>query len=118
MQIAALLFASVIIEGLTEYFFDNGNEAKSQPWLKYVGAVLGVVICVFYGIDILAMFGYTPVLAIPYASALIGPVLTGILIGRGSNFTNDLISRVKSTKPEVVVNNVMTAPATKKAGSK
>ena len=55
--------------------------------LRYTAALVGVVLCVVYRADLLALVG----LASPWPVA--GQVLTGLLIGRGSNFVHDFASR-------------------------
>jgi hypothetical protein len=91
---ATIITLSIIAEALVEYL--TSPLASFPSYLKaYAGMLFGVVLCVVYGADMLALLGYHTDL--PY----IGAVLTGLLIGRGSNIANDLISRI----------NVVPAPA-------
>lgn len=85
-----ILVLAVLVEGILEYL---GTPIPAQ-YKPYAAAVLGVVVCIAYGADLPAAFGLPPV---PY----VGSVVTGLVIGRGSNYINDLISRLK----------VITAPA-------
>ena len=55
--------------------------------LRYRAAAVGVVLCIAYRVDLLALVGLTS--GWPY----IGPALTGLLIGRGANFVNDFVER-------------------------
>lgn len=79
-----ILFLATFVEGLITYV--AGTVEKTRPYLKYVALVIGVAVCVVYKIDIPAMVGLaTP---FPYASF----VLSGIIVGRGSNYVNDLLT--------------------------
>jgi len=91
--LASVFVLAILVEGIIQYFVTNEN--KKQPWLKYVAAVLGVVICIAYKADILLSLGL--VSAFPF----VGEVATGLIIGRGSNYLNDFISKVR--KPSVIV---------------
>jgi divalent metal cation (Fe/Co/Zn/Cd) transporter len=87
-----ILILVVIVEALIEYF---GTPIPSA-YKPYVAAVVGVLLCLGYGADLLAALGYPA--GLPY----VGTVLTGLLISRGSNVFNDLVSRL----------NTRSAPAT------
>lgn len=92
MQTFALIFVLVVIvEALIEYF---GGPIPSA-YKPYAAAALGVLLCLAYGADLLALLGYGA--SVPF----VGSVLTGLLISRGSNVFNDLVSRL----------NVMHTPA-------
>lgn len=91
-SIAIIFILSTLVEGLVEYF---GAPLPSK-YKPYAAAVLGVIVCVGYNADLLATLGFPAIF--PYA----GAVLTGLVIGRGSNYVNDLVSRV----------GVLPAPAT------
>ena len=85
MQTLALIFVLVVIvEALVEYFLGIVPSA----YKPYAAGVLGVLLCVAYGADLLTLLGL--VSPVPY----IGSVLTGLLISRGSNVFNDMISRL------------------------
>lgn len=83
-----VLVLAVLVEGMVEYFVSK--EGVYQPWLKYVSAGIGVVACVAYKVDILAFFGL--VSGVPY----VGSVLSGLVIGRGSNYLSDFLTRIKA----------------------
>jgi hypothetical protein len=93
-MLLAILLLAALTEGLVEYFL--------QPWLKpegedvptwrsmalrYSAAVVGIGLCLAYAVDILNLIGLAG--RIPF----VGEVLTGLLIGRGSNYVNDFIER-------------------------
>ena len=55
--------------------------------LRYIAAVVGVLLAIAYRADALALFGlvaWTP---------WIGWIVTGLVIGRGSNYLHDLVDR-------------------------
>lgn len=83
-----IFFLATFIEGLTEYLFSGFNSA--QRYLKYVALALGVICAIFYKIDLLASLaglnGTTPI---------IGYIISGLIMGRGSNYLNDIISKLR-----------------------
>lgn len=89
MEIAAgIFFLAFFVEGLVEYLFakDNG----SQPTLKYIALALGVGLAIAYNVDLLALLGMTSIVP------LVGNIVSGIIIGRGSNYVNDVVSKLKT----------------------
>jgi len=81
---------AVFVEGLIEYIFDNGN-AKSQPYLKYIALAAGIIVAAVFNLDGLnVVFGITS--PVPFA----GVVITGLVIGRGSNYVNDFFGNFAS----------------------
>lgn len=89
-NITSVFALAILVEGIVEYFVSNPE--KAQPWLKYVAAILGILVCVVYKVDLIASLGITT--AIPY----VGSVITGLVIGRGSNYLNDFITKVRTPK--------------------
>jgi len=88
-NIAGILFLATLIEGLITYLFGDSDSARvlnPRRWLQYVSLGLGVVAAVAYQIDLPGMVGLTAV----YPA--INWVVSGIIIGRGSNYLNDLVS--------------------------
>lgn len=81
-----LIFAlAVMTEGIVEYLGLRLPTA-AKP---YAAALLAVLVCVAYNADLLALLGFRA--ALPYA----GPVLTGLVIGRGSNYLADIVKRLQ-----------------------
>lgn len=102
--VIGIFFLSVFVEGLIKYVFDvlSGVEdntgtapsprlLKIKPYTHFVALLLGVVLAIAYKIDIPALFGLTAV------HSVIGYIISGVIIGRGSNYANDLISKVRSS---------------------
>lgn len=89
-NLIGILFLATFVEGLVTYLF--AKEGQTQPILKYVALAIGVVLAVAYQIDILAMVGLYS--AIP----LVSFIVSGIVIGRGSNYVNDAVSMLRGNK--------------------
>lgn len=117
MDIFALIFLSTFVEGFVEYVFNvatgsidneniNPNLAKRlKPYTHYVALVLGVVVAIAYKVDIPSMFGLTTNFGI------VNWIISGIAIGRGSNYLNDLISKVRQ-RPSPVAAGVTNIDST------
>ena len=86
--ISAVLLLAFLVESFTEYLF--GQIEKVKPYLKYIALVVGVGAAVAYKIDILGTFGV--VAPFPW----IAWIVSGLIMGRGSNFVNDIISALRS----------------------
>lgn len=98
-----ILMLSAVAEAIIEYFVQPAlkpqtaaptmeePEPAGVDWrgmsLRWASAIVGVVLCVAYRVDLLAILG----LASPVP--VVGCVLTGVLIGRGSNWLNDFSDR-------------------------
>lgn len=88
--IGTIFILAAVVEAIITYVVPKNNTDEPREWLKYVSAVLGIVVCVAYNADILATLGV--VSTVPY----IGAVITGLIVGRGSNFLNDFYAKVKT----------------------
>jgi hypothetical protein len=93
--LTAILLLAWLTEAIVEY--------AARPWLKpagrtapgekpltlrYAAMGLGVLLAVAYQADLLALVGLISPIS-PY----VGYVVTGLVIGRGSNFLHDLADR-------------------------
>lgn len=84
-----LLFA-VFTEGFVDYLFEGG---KFDKYKKYVALAMGIALAVAYDLDLVeTIIGIEP--AVPY----LGQVITGTIIGRGSNYLSDLWTTVRDMK--------------------
>ena len=90
IEIFGVLLLAVLVEGIIEYFVSNPD--KTQPWLRYVSAVLGIIACLAYKVDLLAILG----LVSPFP--FVGSVATGLIIGRGSNYVSDFVTLINNYK--------------------
>lgn len=96
-MIFIMFLAFIVTEGTVEYLlgtaFDKIERLKPYKWLlMYASAGLGIFIAAYYSIDMIYLLASE--LGIPGVS--VGPVgiaATGILMGRGANFVNDLWQR-------------------------
>ena len=96
----AVFILAVLVEAIVEYFISAQD--KHQPWLQYVAAVIGVAVCIAYKVDLLASLGVTS--TYPF----VGEVITGLIIGRGSNYLSDFMTRVRTPQSAVAkVDNVV-----------
>jgi len=94
--LAIILFLATALEGLIEYFFgkifDHIPAAQPYSWLlMYVAAIFGVIGTFHYQLDLVSLLASFMKLTIPVS--WFGIILTGLAIGRGSNYLHDLISK-------------------------
>ena len=95
--LAGALALAVLIESMTEYIF--GTVADHVPalvpykWLlMYVAAAWGVGVCIYYQVDLISLiFQQEP--------TVVGVVMTGLAVGRGSNYLHQFISKFFPGKP-------------------
>jgi hypothetical protein len=102
-QTTVIFVLAFLAESLTEYLLKpvfgklvpveaEVEEQDSDPsaldlLTRYSSALVGVALCVLYQVDVLGMLGLaTSVPVVPY-------VITGLVIGRGSNFVHDFAKR-------------------------
>jgi hypothetical protein len=108
-----ILLLAFLVESLTEYLFgklfDQVVKLKPYRWtLMYIAAVVGVVGCFLYGFDLLALLGgFLPDEGAAQAArqaSWFGTLLTGLAVGRGSNYIHDLVAKffVKGVQPSAV----------------
>jgi hypothetical protein len=88
-SIFGIVLLATLIEGLVTYLFGKTDEGYTRPWLAYVSLALGVTVSIAYQVDIPAMVGL--VSPIPY----VGYVVSGLVLGRGSNYLNDILRMIK-----------------------
>ena len=89
--LAGIILLAVIVEGVITYLFGK-SENDSREWIKYLSLAFGVAIAIAYQVNIPAMAGLeTP---FPY----VGYIVSGLVIGRGSNYLNDILGKLKSFK--------------------
>ena len=86
--LSALVIA-ILIEGTITYLFGESSEEGRRPYIRYSTLIIGIVMAALYQIDLLASLG------VEAAWPVIGYVTTGLIIGRGSNYVNDFVSKVR-----------------------
>lgn len=87
MNILGITFLAVFLEGTITYLFGKSTNG-ARNWIKYISLLAGVALAIAYKVDIPSMAGLAGV-------ALINYIVSGIVIGRGSNYVNDLITSIK-----------------------
>jgi len=101
-NIIGLLLLATLVESFSEYVF--GKIEKMKPFIMYIALLLGVGAALAYKVDILAMFNL-------HANSYVGYVISGLIIGRGSNYLNDIISALRGDgKPMTLNNPVLNQP--------
>jgi len=96
-----IFFLAFLVESLVELFFGQLFQriAVLAPlsWTQmYIAAAIGIAGAFVYGFDLVALLGSYIGLAMPIT--WYGCVLTGLAIGRGSNYIHDLVGKF-FTKP-------------------
>lgn len=85
-KILMMSFVTVSIYDIIKSFYkDNKIDVNS-----IVTAVLGIILAVASGLDAFALAG------IDFKFAIIGQVLTGLVISKGSNYVYDFITKIIS----------------------
>jgi hypothetical protein len=79
-----ILFLASFIEGLIKYVAGDKLDG-TRFYIPLISVALGVTLAVIYKISVLAMFGIES--HVPVADY----VISGIIMGRGSNYVNDVI---------------------------
>jgi len=81
---------AILVEGTITHLFGESSEETYKPWIRYVTLGFGILVAVAYQLDILAALG------LPAVYPLIGWIATGLIIGRGSNYVNDFVSKLRT----------------------
>jgi uncharacterized membrane protein len=94
-NVATLIFAALLIEAVVNIV--QNIQEKETSWKYWASLVLGVAVSVLvafnWDVDLFAVAG------MPAGKfALVGPVLTGLILSRGSNVVSDLVSLINTPK--------------------
>ncbi|MDD3767005.1 MAG: hypothetical protein PHF89_07440 [Eubacteriales bacterium] len=84
MDFTELVFMSVMVEGIVSYI-STFKVGCNCLWKVIASVGIGVLVAINFQIDVFEMVGFSS--TIPYMSK----ILTGIVIGRGSNYVNDFL---------------------------
>lgn len=84
-SLLATFALAILVEGILEHF-GRPIPSEAKPWFS---TALAVGLCIAYAADLLALLGLVS------AYSLIGYILTGIIVGRGSNFIHDFSRRLR-----------------------
>ena len=87
-QFLILFIFAILVEAIINMTI--GDVTTCPGWVKKVASiVLGIGVCIVYRVGLIALLGVEG--GIP----IVDYVLTGIIISRGSNFLNDLLTRIR-----------------------
>jgi hypothetical protein len=84
-----LAILAALTESFTEYLFDKITVLV--PWKKYLAIAIGIILALVFNVDV-----FRDVLKITAVVPYVGSVITGAILGRGSNYLHDLVSLVGS----------------------
>lgn len=89
--VAPLMLGAIVVEAIINTV--QNAIAKLDDWRFWAsfgaGLLVGIVISINYGFDLFALAG------LEGKVAWIGAALTGVIVGRGSNFANDIFSAIQ-----------------------
>ncbi len=100
--LAIAFFVTFLVETLTEYIFgtpmDKIPKLAPYKWLlMYIAAIVGVLLAFFYKIDLVALIQKT--MGDPFEITWVGMLLTGLVMGHGSNFLHQIVQRFFPSVP-------------------
>lgn len=99
---------SFLIESMTEYVIGTpmGKIEKLKPFtwlLMYISMAAGVGLCFYYKLDLIALLptwlAELTKASAEYLPTPVGMVLSGMAIGRGSNYLHQVMSKFFPVKP-------------------
>lgn len=93
-----VLFVAFMVESMVEYLagtaFDKFPALVPYKWaLMYLGAAAGIVAALYYRFDLVFLISRLSGGEVVQPS-IFGIILTGLAIGRGAGFLNDLLSKL------------------------
>lgn len=91
MEYAQLVIVAILIEAIWENIkmvWQNGKFSID----KIGSLVISILICILAKIDIF------PIVNLSIIVPVIGSILTGIIVSRGSNFVHDLFNKISGDK--------------------
>lgn len=91
MEYAQLVIVAILIEAIWEnlkMIWQNGKFSID----KIGSLVISILICILAKIDIF------PIVNLSIIVPVIGSILTGIIVSRGSNFVHDLFNKISGDK--------------------
>lgn len=99
MDLKSIFVLATVTESIVEYFLSPlFDRYDLSDFLRYASMLVGVAFCVLYKVDILNQIaGLTAV------SPVVGWIVSGLLLGRGSNFINDLFGLIRKDSGRIRV---------------
>ena len=102
--LGVILLLAFLVESLVEYLFgpifDKIPSLTKAKWtLMYIAMATGILGAVVYSFDLLYLLGQ--LLSVEVPKTVYGIVITGMAIGRGSNYLHDILTKFfsKSNTP-------------------
>ena len=102
----SLISMSVLVEGLISWVDAFTTADKIAKVKLGASIVTGLLIAVAFNFDLMDILGYNS------AYPLVGNVITGLLIARGSNYFFDLIGRLTNPNQNTIVKTPADATVT------
>lgn len=90
-ELAGFIAAAVVIEGIVTYITTIVKDKKVE-WKIILAIALGCLISFNLNLDVFALIGLNEV------NSIVGIILTGILISRGSNYVFELYNKLTDWK--------------------
>ncbi len=95
-MLGVAIMLALVIEKLAEIIKSKISPHKLKTWAWFIiTSGLGITLCILFQVNLFISVGLS---CLTPATFLAGEIITGIAVGSGSNFTHDLIDRLKSTK--------------------
>jgi hypothetical protein len=90
------VLAEAVWENLKQLFPETGFIKSIWEYINKIGSLItGVLLALVTGVNIF------PLLGVNVKVEVLGVILTGILLGRGSNYVHDLLSKLKPKNQQV-----------------
>lgn len=98
--ITVALMLAFLAESLVEYLFgtpmDHMPKLKPYKWiLMYIAAAVGIFFTLYWEIDLVAVIANAVAqitgIEFTWNATLVGQILSGLIIGRGSNYLHDFL---------------------------
>lgn len=90
----ALIFLATFVEGLVNYIFGDAEGSTPRKYVKFIALGIGVLCCIMFKVSIPDMFG----LNFETRYEIFEQIFSGLIIGRGSNYLNDIMGLIKNKK--------------------
>lgn len=90
-ELTGFIAAAVVIEGIVSYITTIVKDKKVE-WKIILAILLGCLIAVNLNLDVFKLIGLNEI------NGMVGVILTGILISRGSNYVFELYDRLTKWK--------------------
>ncbi|MCY6371844.1 hypothetical protein [Clostridium ganghwense] len=90
-----LIFAATLVDVLVEFvkvvfdgYFKTKNIKYKNIVLRSISIIVGIALSIVYQLDFPAMWGLNSRITV------VGEIITGLLISRGSNFIHDIVKKL------------------------